>query len=70
MAGKMNLSVQDSRGGLLVVSQFTLYARCAGASAPSFDAAARAEEGKRLYQYFIEKIRDAGLCRETGSSRR
>jgi D-aminoacyl-tRNA deacylase len=64
--GKMNISVQDSRGGVLVVSQFTLYGDARRGKRPSFDAAARPEEAKRLYEYFVRKIRAAGLHCETG----
>jgi len=63
---KMNLSVQDKRGEVLVVSQFTLYGDVRRGKRPSFDAAARPEEAKRLYEYFVAKIRAAGLRCETG----
>ena len=63
---KMNLSIQDKRGELLVVSQFTLYGDVRRGKRPSFDAAARPEEARRLYEYFVEKIRAAGLRCETG----
>ena len=63
---KMNLSVQDRRGEVLVVSQFTLYGDVRRGKRPSFDAAARPEEAKRLYEYFVAKIRAAGLRCETG----
>jgi len=65
-AGKMNLSVLDKRGEVLVVSQFTLYGDVRRGKRPSFDAAARPEEARRLYEYFVEKIRAAGLHCETG----
>lgn len=64
--GKMNLSVQDSGGAVLVVSQFTLYGDVRRGKRPAFDAAARPEEAKRLYEYFVGKIRAAGLRCETG----
>jgi D-aminoacyl-tRNA deacylase len=64
--GKMNVSVQDSGGGVLVVSQFTLYGDVRRGKRPSFDAAARPEEAKELYEYFVQKIRAAGLRCETG----
>jgi D-tyrosyl-tRNA(Tyr) deacylase len=64
--GKMNLSVQDARGEVLVVSQFTLYGDVRRGKRPSFDAAARPEEAQRLYDYFVAQIRAAGLRCETG----
>jgi D-aminoacyl-tRNA deacylase len=64
--GKMNLAVQDSGGAVLVVSQFTLYGDVRRGKRPSFDAAARPEEAKRLYEYFVAKVRAAGLHCETG----
>ena len=64
--GKMNLSVQDAGGDVLVVSQFTLYGDVRRGKRPSFDAAARPEEAKRLYEYFVERVRAAGLRCETG----
>ena len=65
-AGTMNLSVQDKKGEVLVVSQFTLYGDVRRGKRPSFDAAARPEEAKRLYEYFVQRIRAAGLRCETG----
>ena len=65
-AGKMNLSVLDKRGQVLVVSQFTLYGDVRRGKRPSFDAAARPEEARRLYEYFVEQIRAVGLRCETG----
>jgi D-aminoacyl-tRNA deacylase len=64
--GKMNLSVQDAGGAVLVVSQFTLYGDVRRGKRPSFDAAARPEEASRLYEYFVAKVRAAGLRCETG----
>jgi D-aminoacyl-tRNA deacylase len=64
--GKMNLSVQDRHGEVLVVSQFTLYGDVRRGKRPSFDAAARPEEARRLYEYFVERVRAAGLPCETG----
>ena len=64
--GKMNLSVQDCGGSVLVVSQFTLYGDVRRGRRPSFDDAARPEEAKRLYEYFVGKVRAAGLRCETG----
>jgi D-tyrosyl-tRNA(Tyr) deacylase len=65
-AGKMNLSPLDTRGEVLVVSQFTLYGDVRRGKRPSFDAAARPEEARKLYEYFVQKIRATGLRCETG----
>jgi D-tyrosyl-tRNA(Tyr) deacylase len=64
--GKMNRSVADAGGALLVVSQFTLYGDVRKGKRPSFDRAARPEEARRLYEYFVSKLRAAGLRCETG----
>jgi D-aminoacyl-tRNA deacylase len=64
--GKMNLSVQDAGGAVLVVSQFTLYGDVRRGRRPSFDDAARPEEARRLYEYFVGKVRAARLRCETG----
>jgi D-aminoacyl-tRNA deacylase len=64
--GKMNLSVADTGGALLVVSQFTLYGDVRRGKRPSFDAAAPPQQARELYEYFVEKIRAAGLRCETG----
>ena len=64
--GKMNRSLLDDGGSVLAVSQFTLYGDVRRGKRPSFDAAARPEQAKRLYEYFVEKIRAAGLRCETG----
>ena len=58
-AGKMNLSVQDVGGGLLIVSQFTLAADTAGGNRPSFTNAAPPELGRHLYEYFVAQARAA-----------
>lgn len=64
--GKMNLSALDKRAELLVVSQFTLYGDVRRGRRPAFDAAARPEEARRLYEYFVAKVRATGLRCETG----
>ena len=64
--GKMNRSLLDDGGSVLAVSQFTLYGDVRRGKRPSFDAAARPEAAKRLYEYFVERIRAAGLHCETG----
>jgi D-tyrosyl-tRNA(Tyr) deacylase len=64
--GKMNLSLSDTGGALLVVSQFTLYGDVRRGKRPSFDAAAPPQLAKELYACFVEKIRAAGLRCETG----
>ncbi|MGH6640036.1 MAG: D-aminoacyl-tRNA deacylase [Polaromonas sp.] len=65
-AGKMNRSVQDIAGGLLVVSQFTLAADASGGNRPGFTGAASPEEGRRLYDYFVAQARAAHRQVETG----
>ena len=65
-AGKMNLSVADVQGGLLVVSQFTLAADVSGGNRPSFKDAAPPEEGRRLYDYFVARARSMRPLVQTG----
>jgi D-tyrosyl-tRNA(Tyr) deacylase len=64
--GKMNLAVSDIRGGILVVSQFTLYGDVRRGKRPSFDAAASPQRARELYEYFVERILATGLACETG----
>lgn len=64
--GKMNLAVGEVGGRVLVVSQFTLYGDVRRGKRPSFDAAARPEQARTLYEYFVGRIRAAGLDCETG----
>jgi len=65
-AGKMNRSVQDVGGGLLVVSQFTLAADVAGGNRPSFTQSAKPDEGRRLYEHFVSQARAAHPVVQTG----
>jgi D-tyrosyl-tRNA(Tyr) deacylase len=65
-AGKMNLSVQEVGGSLLVVSQFTLLADCRKGRRPSFTDAAPPEVADRLYQVVVARMREAGVQVETG----
>jgi D-tyrosyl-tRNA(Tyr) deacylase len=64
--GKMNLSVADVGGELLVVSQFTLAGNCSKGKRPSFDTAAPPDQGKHLYEYFVGAVKSLGLPVQTG----
>ncbi|WP_027627730.1 D-aminoacyl-tRNA deacylase [Ruminiclostridium cellobioparum] len=64
--GKMNLSLLEVGGELLVVSQFTLYGDCRKGRRPGYDRAARPEAAKALYEGFVEKCRGFGVKVQTG----
>ncbi|MFZ3301858.1 MAG: D-aminoacyl-tRNA deacylase [Microgenomates group bacterium] len=64
---KMNLSVQDTKSEILVVSQFTLYANTKDGNRPSFIDAEEPSKAKVLYEYMINKLRESGLNIQTGS---
>jgi D-aminoacyl-tRNA deacylase len=65
-AGRMNRSVLEVGGALLVVSQFTLYGSCKKGRRPSFDEAAPPEQARHLYEYFVERLRLTNTRVETG----
>lgn len=65
-AGRMNRNVIEARGGMLVVSQFTLYGDCRRGRRPSFDKAAPPVLARSLYEYFVAKCRAKGIPVETG----
>lgn len=65
-AGKMNLSLRDTGGEILAVSQFTLAGNCEKGRRPSFDSAAPPAEANELYLYFVQKSRELGVPVETG----
>ena len=67
--GKMNRSLLETGGEMLVVSQFTLLGDCSKGRRPSFIEAAGPEKALRLYEYFVEKVRDQGIHVETGQFR-
>ncbi|PYX50834.1 MAG: D-tyrosyl-tRNA(Tyr) deacylase [Acidobacteria bacterium] len=63
---KMNLSLAETNGAVLAVSQFTLHGDVRKGKRPSFDEAAPPELARELYQHFVSKIREAGITCETG----
>jgi len=65
-AGKMNRSLLECSGDLLIISQFTLYGDCRKGRRPGFDAAAPAEQARALYEAFVGLVRRSGLRVETG----
>ena len=65
--GKMNLSLNDTKGQVLVVSQFTLAAETSKGNRPGFGQAASPDAAEMLYDLFVESIRSAGISTETGS---
>jgi D-tyrosyl-tRNA(Tyr) deacylase len=64
--GKMNRSLLEVQKGVLVVSQFTLYGDCNRGNRPSFSDAAPSEKAEKLYEHFVQWLRNAGLAVTTG----
>jgi len=64
--GRMNRSISETKGGLLCVSQFTLYGDCRKGRRPSYDRAARPDMASRLYEAFVGSVRARGITVETG----
>jgi D-tyrosyl-tRNA(Tyr) deacylase len=66
-AGKMNRALADTGGTALVISQFTLAADTSRGNRPGFSTAARPDEGRKLYDYFVDRFRARGIHTETGA---
>lgn len=64
--GKMNLSLEDVKGEVLIISQFTLYGNCIKGRRPSFTNAAKPDHAENLYNKFIEKFQSFGIKTQTG----
>lgn len=64
--GKMNLSARDANAGFLVVPQFTLYGDCRKGRRPSFDAAADPQQGEKLYEHFVARLKNSKLTVASG----
>ncbi len=65
-AGKMNRSLLDTGGAMLIISQFTLYGDCRQGRRPGYSAAARPDQAEALYERFIKAVRQYGIQTETG----
>ena len=64
--GKMNLSIKDIQGEMLIVSQFTLCGDIRKGTRPSFDNAMKPDEANKMYEYFIQKVKEQGIPVKTG----
>ena len=65
-SGKMNKSVTDICGDILIISQFTLYGDCRKGRRPSFDGAMPPQEAEEMYERFVSYVKESGLNTETG----
>ncbi len=64
--GKMNLDLREAGGSVLVAPNFTLYGDCRKGRRPGFEQAARPEEARPLFEFFVNKLRESGIRAETG----